>query len=66
METSIAVKESTAQILAILKQKFRARSMDETIIKVLQKSENIPKSRFGSTPKLKEFSHRERAQSHEL
>lgn len=32
----------------------------------LEALENVSKNRFGSIPKLKEFSHKERAQSHEL
>lgn len=66
METTIAVKESTAQILMRLKERLNAKSMDEAINKILQKTEKIPVSRFGSNPNLKEFKEKERATSHEL
>lgn len=66
MTTTIAVKESTAQLLAKFKEKMKANSIDEAIVKMLQKAENIPISRFGSQPKLKSFSDKERAGSHEL
>jgi len=66
METTIAIKENTAQILALLKERMKAKSMDETINRILQKTENVSISRFGSNPKLKEFSEKERANSHEL
>ena len=66
MVTTITVKESTVQLLAKVKEKLGAVSLDETIVKVLQKAENIPSSRFGSQPKLKKFSEKERARFHEL
>lgn len=67
METTIAVKKSTVQLLLRLKQKLEARSLDETIMKVIQKAENMPSSRFGSQKnKLKSFKESERATTHEL
>ena len=66
METTIAIKESTAQILTRLKRKMKAKNMDEIIIEIIRKSENIKKSRFGSQPNLKEFKEEERAQFHGL
>ena len=66
METTIAVRESTAQLLAAVKERMHARSMDETIVRILQKNEGIPKSGFGARPKLKIFSEKERAEFHEL
>lgn len=66
MSTTIAVKESTLQLLTKVKEKMNADSLDETIIMVLQKVEKIPSSRFGSQPKLKPFTEKERANSHEL
>ena len=66
METTIAVKESTAQILARLREKMKAKSIDETIIKVLEKSNEIQKSQFGVDPNIKSFSRKERAKFHEL
>ena len=66
MVTTIAVKESTVQLLTKLKKKLDAESLDETITKILQKVENFPTSRFGSQPKLKRFSESERSHAHDL
>ena len=66
METTIAIKENTAQLLTRLKRKMKAKNMDEIIIEIIRKSENIKKSRFGSQPNLKEFKEEERAQFHGL
>lgn len=66
METTIAIKESTAQMLAYIKKKMNARSMDEVITEVVRKAEKLPKSRFGSQPDLKSFDKSERAKFHEL
>jgi hypothetical protein len=66
METTISIKESTAQMLALLKRKMNMKSMDETIVEVVRKAENLARSRFGSQPNLKSFSREERAKFHEL
>jgi len=64
MDTTIALKENTLQILSNLKDKMKARSIEEVIIRILQKSGDISKTRFGSNSKLKKF--QERAIAHEL
>lgn len=66
MVTTIAVKDSTLQLLNKVKREIDANSLDETILKLLQKVENIPASRFGSQPKLKQFTEKERARFHGL
>ncbi len=66
METTISVKESTVQMLMQLKQRLEAKSLDETIIRMIQKAEKIPVSRFGSQPTLKKFTERERKKDREL
>lgn len=66
METTIAVKESTVQMLMRLKKSMGARSMDEVIVTISRKAENLPASRFGSQPKLKPFRSEERGLAHEL
>jgi hypothetical protein len=66
METSIAVRGSTLQLLMMLKEKMKAKSIDETIVRTIQKVENAPRSQFGSNPKLKSFSRKDRAEFHEL
>ena len=66
MDTTIALKENTLQILSNLKDKMKARSIEEVIIRILQKSGDISKTRFGSNSKLKKFQEKERAIAHEL
>lgn len=66
MVTTIAVKESTVQLLTKLKKRLDAESLDETILKILQKVENLPTSRFGSQPSMKKFTEKEKARFHEL
>ena len=66
METTIAIKESTAQMLTHIKKKTNARSLDEVIVSAVRKAENLPKSRFGSQQNLKSFKKEERAKFHEL
>ena len=66
MGTTIAVRESTVQLLTKVKEKLGAGSLDEAIVKILQKVEKVPSTRFGSQPKLKRFAENERARSHEL
>ena len=66
METTIAVKGSTAQLLMMLKERLQAKSIDEAIVMTLQRVEGVSKTRFGSSVNLREFSRKERANSHEL
>ena len=66
METTISIKESTAQMLAQIKRKMNMRSMDEVIVEIVRKAEDLPKTRFGSQPTLKSFKREERAKFHEL
>ena len=66
MATTIAIKESTLQLLAQVKRKMEAGSMDEAIQRLLQKFEHVPTSRFGSQPNLKKFDEKERLKAHGL
>lgn len=66
MATTIAVKESTLQLLAKVKKKIEASSMDEAIQLLLQKFEHVPSSRFGAQPRLGKFEEKDRMKSHEL
>lgn len=66
MATTIAVKESTLQLLAKVKKKTDAASMDQTIQMLLQKFEHVPTSRFGSQPGLGKFEEKDRMKAHEL
>jgi hypothetical protein len=64
--TTVEVKRSTAKLLGQMKQKYEAKSMDETIRKLIDRAENIPESMFGAHPKMKPFSRTDEAKSHEV
>lgn len=58
---TIAIKEKTFQILEDLKNKEKANSFDELIVRLVVKETNIPKSMFGSFKgKIKKFTRKER------
>lgn len=60
METTIQLNKYTVQVLKDLKRKFSMRSYDELINKLIHKQTRIPKSMFGSNPKLSSFREEER------
>lgn len=65
MATTIAVKETTLQMLNNLKEKMKAKSLDETITKAIQKIEKIPDSMFGASPGIGPFREKDRAKFRE-
>ncbi len=66
MTTSVQVSEKTLQLLDRLKGELGARSFDQVIRDLISERKKIPRSMFGSNPKLRPFSSREEAESHEL
>lgn len=54
------------QVLRDLKERFHARSYDETVMRLVSKSVDIPLSKFGSRPKMKPFMGDDRGAFHEL
>ncbi len=60
METTIQLNKHTVQVLKDLKRKFGMRSYDELINKLIHKQIRMPKSLFGSNPKLDPFREEER------
>ena len=66
MTTSVQVSEKTIQLLDKLKKELGAKSFDQVIRDLITDRKKIPRSMFGSNPKLRPFSHREEAESHEL
>ena len=66
MSTTVEVKRATAKLLEEIKQKYQARSYDETIRKLIDKAESVPDSMFGAHPKMKSFTRRDEALVHEL
>jgi hypothetical protein len=66
MSTTVEVKRNTAKVLEELKRKYGARSMDETVRRLIDKAENIPDTMFGAHPKMKPFSPSDEAEFHDL
>ncbi len=66
MPTTVQVAEKTLQMLNKLKEETGARSYDEVIKTLISERKKIPRSMFGSNPKLKPFSQKDEAEFHEL
>ena len=61
MATTIQVSETTRQMLEMAKKKVGAKSLDETLQKVLEEQLKAPKSMFGRMKgKMKPFTRKER------
>jgi hypothetical protein len=66
LSTTVEVKKTTAKLLEELKRKYRFRSADETIRKLIDKAENVPESMFGAHPRMKKFTRSDESHVHEL
>ena len=66
MSTTVQIKKNTARVLEELKKKYGAKSIDETVKRLISKAENIPDSMFGSHPEMKAFGPRDKDKFHEL
>lgn len=66
MSTTVEVKRNTAKVLEELKRKYGARSMDETLRRLISKAENIPDSMLGAHPGMRPFKRSDEAEFHEL
>ena len=66
MATTVQVSDKTLQILNKLKDETGLKSHDEVIRELIAERKKLPKSMFGSNPKLRPFSARDEAESHEL
>ena len=66
MSTTVEVKRTTAKLLEEIKQKYKTKSADETIRKLIDKAENVPESMFGAHPKMKRFTKSDEAHVHQL
>jgi hypothetical protein len=64
--TTVEVKKGTAKILEELKRKYQARSIDETVRRLISKAENIPDSMFGAHSDMRPFTKRDEPKDHEL
>jgi len=66
MTTSVQVSEKTMQLLDKLKKELGARSFDQVIRDLITERKKTPPSIFGSNTRLRPFSSKEEAKSHEL
>jgi len=66
MPTTVEVKKTTLKLLEELKQRYKAKSIDETLRRLISKAENIPDSMFGGHPEMKPFSKADEDKDHEL
>ncbi len=66
MATTVQVSEKTLQLLNRLKEETGLKSLDEVIKELVAERKKLPRSMFGSNPKLRPFSARDEAESHEL
>ena len=66
MATTVQVSEKTLQILNRLKKETGVKSLDLVIRELIGERRKIPRSMFGSNPRLRPFSRRDEAESHEL
>lgn len=64
--TTVQVTEKTLQMLNKLKEEMGARSHDMVIRTLISERKRIPRSMFGTNPKLKPFSKEDEAECHEL
>lgn len=60
------VSERTLQLLNKLKQEEGLKSLDQVIRELVAERGKIPKSMFGSNPKLRSFTAKDEAEPHEL
>ena len=65
MSTTVGVKKNTVRILKELKQRYKAKSLDETLRKLIRKAEKIPDSMFGAHPQMKPFTRADETETHE-
>jgi hypothetical protein len=66
LTTSVQVSERTLQLLNKLKREEGLKSLDQVIRELVAERGKIPKSMFGSNPKLRTFTNKDEAESHEL
>ncbi len=66
MATTVQVSEKTLQILNRLKEETGLKSHDEVIRELIAERRKIPRSMFGSNPRLRPLTSRDEAEFHEL
>ena len=66
MSTTIQTTKKTAQQLREIMRETNAKSYDEVISELIRERRPIPKSMYGSNPRLKPFGREEEGEFHEL
>ncbi len=66
LTTCVQVSDRTLQLLNKLKQETGLKSLDQVIRELVAERGGIPKSVFGSNPKLRSFTAKDKAESHKL
>ncbi len=66
MSTTVEVKRNTAKLLEELKRKYAAKSIDETVRKLISKAERVPDTMLGAHPQMKPFAAEDEAKFREL
>lgn len=65
VSTTIQTSKKTAQLLRDLMKKTGAKNYDEIIASLAREKLRVPKSMFGSNPKLGHFTAADELESHE-
>jgi len=63
MATSIQVSQDLHDKLKHLKERMKAKTFEELLRRLLERSRHSPRERFGAHPDMKRFAHRD--ESHE-
>ena len=66
VSTTIQASKKTAQLLRELMKKTGAKSYDEVIAAMAREKLSVPKSMFGSNPRLGHFTEKDELESHGL
>jgi hypothetical protein len=66
LPSTVQVNEKTLQRLNKAKKEMKAKSHDEVINKLLTERKKLPRSMFGSNPKLDSFTAEDEADHHDL
>ena len=64
--TTIHVSNKILSLLKELRRKMGLKTYNEVITELVLRVENMPRSLFGSNPKLKPFTEKDRTGFHEL
>ncbi len=61
METSIQVSREMHERLKALKERMHAKTFEELLERLLERSRRSPVERFGAHPEMKPFAHEDEA-----